>query len=275
MEHYRKSQNLQGVAFARLVAANALIGLRRQRRATAYANESLIFARAHGLRRLTSYALISLCYTSTDAAFAKDCITESRQIAQAMGAGLDATDALTHLGACECALGNPQSALDYEMEWRTEVRSRRDIMVGAINRPKAAIYLAALCRYDEAAEIAREALFFGREHQAEAMTAFALQLLVTIPLLRSSSQRKRFFAPLAARVLGFVNAQLAAIGSRVFMTYYFFDESVFVSRALDVLKVTLGTEVVATLMSDGATMTEDEAVELALRTYEERACTHE
>ncbi|MGB6521195.1 MAG: hypothetical protein WBE83_05430 [Candidatus Cybelea sp.] len=77
-----------------------------------------------------------------------------------------------------------------------------------------AILLLSSARYGEAAEKAREAFDAAREHQLDALAAYALQHLVAI-----AAQRTRGVAEYnsvharAARIFGFVDARLAVMGS--------------------------------------------------------------
>lgn len=261
IEHYRKQGNLLGAARARLIAVPALVKLGRRGAAESYAREALAFAKSHGHRRLVAYALNNLCYVSKDPTIAKSYILEAMQIYQAIDAQMHAREVLTHVAACEFAAGKIESAVRYQMEYLSFARET-DVRVGTINRPVAAIYLAALARFDEAEEVAREALAFGREQQLETLTAFSLQLLAAIAILRRRDVEERFSAEAAVqaiKVLGYASARLAATGSKKFGGYPFLDDQYLAKRAIDVLQTALGAGRVAKLMADGAAATEGEA----------------
>ena len=76
---------------------------------------------------------------------------------------------------------------------------------------------------------------------------------------KSSAERSPTAYVRAARILGFVDARLAALGSGRFTV----QEQEY-DRVLAVLRDAMGAELVANLMADGAAMTEDQAVEEAL-----------
>ena len=77
-------------------------------------------------------------------------------------------------------------------------------------------YLVSLTRYGEAEKSAREALYMAREHDLDVLAAYALQHLGAIAALRpqGAADLRHTGYEQAARVLGFVDARLAAMGWR-------------------------------------------------------------
>ena len=122
------------------------------------------------------------------------------------------------------------------------------------------MYLIALGRYDDAEERACEALALARELQQDVLVAWTLQHLGAIAALRpqvSTQDAPRAYAR-AARILGFVDARLEAIGSA---KMYIYEQAY--DRAVTVLREALGADAVTKLMGEGAKMTEAQAVEEA------------
>jgi hypothetical protein len=119
------------------------------------------------------------------------------------------------------------------------------------------LYVAALNRYDEARECARESLSLAREYQLDVHIAWTLDQLATISVLRPKSVHEGLSH--AVRILGFVDARIAALGSARLPFVQSQYESV-----CETLRVAMGADVVADLMREGATMAEVGAVERAL-----------
>jgi hypothetical protein len=116
------------------------------------------------------------------------------------------------------------------------------------------VYLASLARYDEAENVACEALKIARERGEDAATAWALQHLGAIAAFRPKieAEQGRTAHERAARVLGYVDARLVALGSgRLFAGEQEYD------RLLALLRDALGGQAVADLMAEAAAMTED------------------
>lgn len=122
-------------------------------------------------------------------------------------------------------------------------------------------YLVVLARYDEAREYARESLALARERQQDVLLAWNLENLAAIAGLRPQAEAERASMTYAraARILGFVNARLAALKAMRHPS-----STVQYQRVLSVMNETLGTNAVVTFMTGGATMTEEQAVDLAL-----------
>ncbi|MFY9886565.1 MAG: hypothetical protein WAL67_04145 [Candidatus Cybelea sp.] len=123
------------------------------------------------------------------------------------------------------------------------------------------MYLVSLGRYDEAEEHVREAFDVAREQQLDVVASWNLESIVVIAVLRKQdcAERRHTTYVRAARILGFVDARLAAMGS--------IREQVsqqMRSRVRALLRNALGTDAVVQLMTEGAAMTEEQTVEEAL-----------
>jgi hypothetical protein len=125
-----------------------------------------------------------------------------------------------------------------------------------------------LDRYDEAAARAHEALVLARDSQRGVYVAWALQHLVAISVFRPRAAPEHAQATYAqaARILGFVDARLATMGSAVVVWQQKEHD-----RVLRVICEAIGADTAAQLMTLGAAMTQDQALEEALSAVEERA----
>jgi hypothetical protein len=102
----------------------------------------------------------------------------------------------------------------------------------------------------------REALDVAREHRLDNVVDAALECLAIIPVLRPQGAERNLAAyTQAARILGFVDARSRARGARLK------DERTL--RGLGALREALGTDAVAELMSEGAALTEEQALDEA------------
>ena len=114
--------------------------------------------------------------------------------------------------------------------------------------------LVALGRYEEARENAIESLGAAREAQLDVLTTDSLRDLARIAVLRETSRLPEAHV-IAARILGFVDVRLRALGSHY---------DVGLDPLFAPLREALGAETLANLMVEGATMTEEQAVQRGL-----------
>jgi predicted ATPase/DNA-binding XRE family transcriptional regulator len=261
---YRVIQDLLGMARAQSLAGFALMCLGRIAEAKSLLEETLQLARKLGNRRLAAYVLRCLGLGSAlrhEFVTARSCVVEALHYYEALGAELDAAQAMYELGIIEFGAKDAELALRYATGALAAYRSFNHVRLVAETLTTMAMYLVALARYDEAGERARQALELTREQQLDALTAWTLQHLAAIAALQPPFGLERATDPRAraARVLGYVDVRLLAIGSQrlPFMEPEY-------DHALVVLRETLGIDAVATLMAAGATMTEEQAVEEAL-----------
>ncbi len=125
-------------------------------------------------------------------------------------------------------------------------------------------FLVEAARYEEAGKTSRELLALAREYHLDIQVAWALDLVACVATL----QAHRALHPpssscaTAGRVIGYASARLEALDSaRDFI------EQPQYERALAALRDALGAEELGKAMSSGAAMTEEQAVEEALKLF--------
>lgn len=249
-----------GAARAQDVASLALFLLGRVREAGALAEEVLARARSAGDRRLMALALRTLssaCASTGDLAQARQYVAEAQRIYDSLGAKYDAAQALNDLAYVECCAGNGELAVCLSDDALARCRDTDDLSATMDARDVLTKNLIWLGRYDLAEERAREMLVIARERQEDVYAAFALQDLGSSIALRPHSDAQA--RSKAARVLGFSEARIAAMGSARAPDYQWVYD-----RAVAALCGDIGAAVFERLMAEGAAMTEEEAVETAL-----------
>ena len=264
--YYREVGDELSFVRAQTLVGNALMDLRREPgdgrdwidMARKIFEEALLLARKLGSQWDTTFILrnLSVCLNDRNLAASRTYLAEALKLIEAADDQYAFELAALDHAALTFREGDPESALQH----LTDVFAKDRIL--ATSRPTAAAaqrdiaeYLIALGRYEEAREYASKALGAAREEHLDALTADCLGRLVKIAALRktrgvSDAQIR------AARTLGFVDARLGALGSSTLFGR---------SRAVAALRRALGAEALADLMTEGATMTEDEAVEAALK----------
>jgi predicted ATPase/transcriptional regulator with XRE-family HTH domain len=263
IERFRAVGDPLGVARTQDLAGQALVSLGRVVEAKALLEQALASARALGNRRLIACVLRNLGYASSvegDCDTARDYVAEAVPIYQALGAVLGAALAREDLGECEFRGGNAALAFQLASDALATFRAVNNQRFVASVLSSLAMYLIALGRYDDAEERASEALTLAREQQQDVLVAWTLQHLGAIAALRAQVSREgalKAYAQ-AARILGFVDARLQAIGSA---RMYIYEQGY--DRALAGLREALGADAMAGFMAEGATMTEEQAVEEA------------
>ncbi len=263
MEFYNEAGDALGIARAKHLTGHALATLGRFSEAIPEINEALKLARPVGAPRLIAYTLRMLAWATAssggDISKSRECIAEALQIYEELGSRLSVALALYDLGECEFSAGNPDLALLHATEAVATLRTLPNlpeiVLLVAMALDNVAVYLVWLGRYDEGERCAREVLDLAREHQLDVLFTYALQHLGAIATLRDGSA-----SPKTARIFGFVDARLAALGS----TRMHNQEQSEYDRALAVLRDSLGSERVAELMKSGAAMTQPDVVKEAL-----------
>ena len=261
IERYGAVGDALGVARTQDLAGQALVSLGRIAEAKTLLRQALASARMLGNRRLTACILRNLGYASAvegDCDAARDYVAEAVPIYEGLGASLGAALARDDLGEFEFRAGNAELAYQLATDALAIFRSVNNQRFVASVLSSLAMYLIALGRYDDAEERACEALALAREQQQDVLVAWTLQHLGAIAALRpqvSTQDAPRAYAR-AARILGFVDARLEAIGSA---KMYIYEQAY--DRAVTVLREALGADAVTKLMGEGAKMTEAQAVE--------------
>jgi tetratricopeptide (TPR) repeat protein len=263
LSYYRAADDSLGIVRAQTTLSHALLYLGRRPQARVLLEEALQLARQLGEHsRFTCACILRLFAVATqnDVVAARSYIAEAIRIHKALAHESSLAMALLDLSECELGAGEPELALKRALE------SLAAAPVGNAFVTCSALYGVSVClthlaRCDEAAKRAREALDIAREFHFVAYVAWCVEQLVVLATLRpENAQGHRTLAyACAARILGYVDARLRAIGSARLP----FVESHY-GRVLEVLHGAIGAQVATSFMAEGATMTEDEAVEAAL-----------
>jgi predicted ATPase/transcriptional regulator with XRE-family HTH domain len=253
-----------GAARAQDIASFALFALGRVEEAQALAKEVLAFARGAGNRRLAAGAMRTLSAASAfkgDVVQARRYIAEALSIYDALGATYDAATTLNDLAYVESRAGNTELALHHSSDALASCGDLYDLSATMDLRNDVVRHLIWLLRYDEAEDRAREMLAIARERHEDGYAVLALQHLGAIIALRPDAAERRPEArSQATRMLGFSEARIAAIGSPRWP-----DDQLVYDRAVAALRDAMGAAAVTNLLADGAAMTEEQAVEEALR----------
>ena len=257
--HYREAGDALGTARAQGLIGHALVGLGREDEGVPMLEDALAQARALGSYRLIAYTVRCLGFVSGtkrgDIVTARERITEALAIYERLGARLNAAFALNDLGECEFCAGNTEAALQHAADAVEALRESNDLPLVATALDSMTAYLVALGRYDEVAQCARELLDLARDHRLDVLTAYALQHLAAIAALRSGDARTS-----AARIFGFVDARLKAMGAARLHNHEQFEYD----RVLATLIDAMGADEVERLMAAGAAIGEELAIDEAL-----------
>jgi predicted ATPase/DNA-binding XRE family transcriptional regulator len=255
-----------GTARAKSRAGHALVYLSRMTEGMVLLEEALSSARRLRRPRLIAFILRSMGLAnarSGDFLAARQYVSEAASIYEALNAKLAAAGAMDDLGEYEFLGGNGELAVAHATTMVALIREAnappRSLAI-ALNG--LAVYLIALARYDEGRERAREALELAIERELTVAAAHSLQHLAAIAALRPQSPITKVAGKdtEAARVLGFVDARLLAMGSERLLT-----EQQEYNRAHAALADAIGASALADAMATGATLTQESAVEVALR----------
>lgn len=257
---YREHDRPRELGNALRTAGMGLSFLGKPAEGYAMLRQALESVRAAGLRNSEASILTNLGLVSSsmgDLESAKRFYVDAREIAKAAGlekgtavVGACLAELLFQTGDVVGALRSAEEALAYASSLTA---------VAANLQHNMAAYLIRLDRFDEARARAREGIALVREVQADAKTD--LQHFAAISALRpgddpqvTAEDRRR-----AARLLGYVDARIAALG-----TPRGFTEQQERDRIVAVLHAALGDDEMTDLLELGASLDEDQAVGEAL-----------
>jgi len=263
---YRAAGDRLGAARAQNQAGHALIALGRSEEGRPLLREALAVARELGSCRLIAYIVRCLGWDSSanlhDVVAARGYMAEALEIYEAIGAELNVAFTLNDLGECEFSAGNLDLALAYANRAVSMLRKFNDAPLVAHALDSLTLYLISLGRYDEARERALEVLEMARDHHLDVVVAQALQHLAAIAAFRpaASARRQEETSRSVARLLGFVDARFAATGS----TRLHNQQQQEYDRSVAAVHAAIGEPAVALAMTEGATMSEEQAVAVAL-----------
>jgi predicted ATPase len=261
---YRVTGDSLGIALARTREAQALLHLGQVAEAQWALKEALPIAREIGNRWLVGTVLRCLGTTSIvdgDVDAARRYVGEALQQYEELGSKRDVAWALYDLSLVDYfSAGNADLALRHAMDALATFR-KVDHPRGAANTLNImAICLNSMARYADAETSAREMLDLAQKHHFDVLVAFALQQLAATAVLQSHvAERSPTAYACAARILGFVDARLAAMGSPRHQ-----HERPEYDRVLHAIRSVMDADALIALMTEGTVMTEEQAVEQAL-----------
>jgi predicted ATPase/DNA-binding XRE family transcriptional regulator len=262
LELFQRVDDRRGTAEAQIIAGRALALLGRPQEAEAYLATALESCEALSIPRLTGTALESLAMarmTAGDIAGSRPLYHKAMSVFETVDAEQSMANVTSNLAGMEFRGGDAESALRLATDALSTHRALNDPRV-ALLLCNLAAYLIVLRRFDEARAYALEGLAVASERHMEVPVTWALQHLAAVAVFRPGhpervgADRRR-----AARILGFVDARLAALEtSRKYTEQQEYDSVV------AALRETLGAQALTTLMTAGASMTEVRAIETAL-----------
>lgn len=259
---YRALGDRRAVADVQRVIGHSLLILRRNTEAERILLEALETARQLGCRWLAGFIIQSLAYARSlagDLATSQAYYAEADRTFREVGDESSAAICTGNLAEAEYHAGNAVKALQMASDALTRYRRQDRIQTFAL--ANMAAYLIALGRFDEARRRAVEALELAREQRQDVALAWAMQHLAAVAALRQDDEVET--SPTrharAARLLGYVDARLAALGA----PRQFTEQQEYL-RVLEALTRTFDQDALATRMAYGSTMTEESAINEAL-----------
>ena len=261
---YRDVGDSFGIARSQVKLGNALKNLGRSKEAEPILLEGLAKLRELGPCYHLGYALRVMSQVSLgkgDFATARRHVAEALAISKVTGAHRFAAVAVaTDSTEVELNAGNADLALRLALDTLPTLRAYNDpALLRAL--PIASACCIAMSDYDGAESYARDAVIFSSELHSDTHVVHALQKLAVVATLRAQRDPERRAEPCAraARLLGFIDERLAALAS----PRDFHDRQEY-ERALALLCGAIGREQLTTLMSEGAQMSQEQAIDEAL-----------
>jgi predicted ATPase/DNA-binding CsgD family transcriptional regulator len=257
-------------AYAQGLAAFSLLFLGRLAEAESLITPALEVARSHEHASLTAFLLRAGSLLSSlrgDVRASRAKLVEARAMYERIGAERLVTITVGQLAELEFQVGNVERAFELAVNCLNLQRAHRSRHITQA-LANAAAYSVALNRWDRARAYAREAL--GRAQQAQDTMSLmvALQHLAAIAVLSANGDGSApVAAPFsaaatlarAALLLGFVDA--GALGLGVAREY---TEQQEYDRVLAALRAAGPADDLAHRLAQGAALTPDEAIEIAL-----------
>jgi predicted ATPase/DNA-binding XRE family transcriptional regulator len=217
LERYRELDDALGIADAQRIAGRALLFMNRFREAEEMLDAALDAYRSLGARRRIAQVLHNLATASDmagDVDLARSRLAAAVTIFEETGADVIAASIMVDLAETEFHAGDVVAALRISEDALEINRAQpRGCFIWRTLSNRAA-YLIAAERYDEARNDAREALGLARAAQHDTTVAFAMQHLAAVAAFQPAedSQRARERLAHAARLLGYVEGRLIALG---------------------------------------------------------------
>jgi predicted ATPase len=263
---YKSLGDRFGIARSQALLGDALRRLGRSEEAEQMLLEALMHLRKLGAGRHLGYALCAMsvmCSANGDFTAARSYVAEAIAIYKAIGAHRTVAYVIAdNLAEIELDAGNPELAFQSALDMLPILRTLDDatIVAGTLNTMSAC--RISLADYDGAEACARESLVISTELHSSAHIARSLQRLATVTALRAQSAHQPRAEPYAraARLFGFVDACLAALGSPRDTLH---DRQEY-ERAMAVLRNAMSSDQLANLMNEGAAMSQEQAIDEAL-----------
>jgi predicted ATPase/transcriptional regulator with XRE-family HTH domain len=261
LARYQEIGDAHGIARAQQCVGLALIYVAGTEEAKALLRESLGTARDFHDHLLTANVLRSIAYArSVDGDFAGARADYAEALATFRTAEAEQGVASTSLdvAAIDFLVGDVEKALREGTEALNNARAFGDIHLVALGLATVAVFLTASARYGEARAYAREAIDLARAHECGFIVAMALQHVAAASVLSSQdvSERRSEEYTRAARLLGFVDARVKALGG----TREHIDRREY-EQVLTLLYDSRCSNEIANMVAVGASMTEDQAIE--------------
>lgn len=262
---YRARGDRIGMARSQIGAGSALVRLSRAAEAEPLLREALEVAREFGRDELAANILYLSAVAHAlagDFAEAREASAEALAMYQALGKGLWTAVVTAARAEFEFWGGDAEAAAQGANQALLACRCQDDTdTVECGTHANMAAYLVSLARFDEARTHARKALEMAQRLRLQLQGTWALQHLAAIGILApaanadSTTELSR-----AARLIGFVERRYAALGAAPEPT----DRQEY-DRVLAALREALPAHEVEFSLGRGAAMTEDDAIEEALR----------
>jgi predicted ATPase len=263
LSEYAALDDRVGNVRAKRLVGDALIRCGKVSEGVALLHEALAGFRALGARKSVSSVLMTLGLTrgwANDVAAARQLFSEGLTVARAAGAERSAAITALNLAEIEFMAGDADVALRLTREALSDLRPLHDIRTVVNGLRNEAAYLLWLRRYDEARLSAQDAIVAAVDMQYSVDVAFGLHHLAALGALHPETrtqdleERRR-----AGRVLGYVDARIAALGAlREYTEQQEYD------AMIPALRDALGENQLLRLMAEGSNWTEDHAVAEAM-----------
>jgi tetratricopeptide (TPR) repeat protein len=265
LARYRTLDDERRIVVSEYHVARALFSLGRHSEGEPVAHDAIARARRLGLLKTLAVVLLELARSHRERgnfSLARRYIAEARTIYVSVGATFSAATVLEQLALCDLYEGKPESAAQQLSEAASICRAVDDWRGLAVLLTLCAQCLRCAGDFEQADACAREALATAAEYQHAVGIAGAIQRLVAIALFRMAgkSETRNEVCERSARLFGFVDAVLVANGSPRFP-----HDTEEYEAALKLMYDGIGKGETERLVRDGATMTEEQAVEEALQ----------
>jgi predicted ATPase/class 3 adenylate cyclase len=222
---------------------------------------ALAVAQKLSMRKLAAQILLPLGTArmwAGDIAGARTYYREAMALARASGQEATVATIASNLAEAEYKHGDPVVALRVAEEGLEQARADSRRRVAFMILTNEAQYFTALDRFDEARACAREALGASREEQYDIFFLASLQHLAAVAVLAPSAADAAVRRRRGIRLLGYVDAGIAALDtSRE-------TEQIEYDRVMAALRGEFGQEELAQLMNEGASWNEDQAIAEAM-----------